>query len=213
MPKTAVAADDHEDDLRSVMLPSGAIFWVFQREVGYFEDRVKRYLKDNKFTNVSDLQDVDRLAVLELLSWRYGIWVSQQKDYWGEQVDENTLSKHLKELSTEVRQLKASLGIDKLTREKQKGEDSLEKYLSALRDRARQFGVMREEQFAKGMELFNEAKALVVLYFNCDDDERREMHVTAKDVLEWFRDVAIPEYDAIDQHFRENVQRYWIKDQ
>lgn len=202
----------HEDEYRALKLPSGASFYVYAQEVAYVKDRVNRYQKDNKFVNISDLQDIDRMMILELLIWRYGTWVTQQRDYWGDPVDETGIGKHIKDLSNELRAIKQSLGIDKVSRDKQKGEESALNYLQNLRMRAREFGVMRESQLNKALELFNEAKALVVLHFNSDDEERRELHVQAKDILEWFRDKAIPEYDEIDEHFRQNQQKFWVRD-
>jgi hypothetical protein len=204
---------EHGDEYRAVKLPSGATFYVYSQELGYVTERVKRYQKDNKFVNISDLQDIDRMLILELLIWRYGTWITQQRDYWGDPVDEQGTGKHLKDLSAELRNVKQSLGIDKVSRDKQKGEESALTYLQNLRMRAREFGVMRESQLNKSLELFNEAKALVTLHFNCDDEERRELHVQAKDILEWFRDKCIPEYDELDAHFRTNKQKFWIRDQ
>jgi hypothetical protein len=200
------------DDQRPVTLPSGGTFFVDKRETAYFSERVRRYLSDNHFTNVADLASLDQILVLELLVWRWGIWVSQQRDYWGDPIDEKGYGKQIKELAGELRQLKASLGIDKVTRDKQRGEESVDKYLANLRARAKDFGVKREKELGKALELFNELKSLVVLHYNSTDDERREMKVKATDVLEWIRDVAMPEYDKIDDHFRKNNQRFWIRD-
>lgn len=205
--------DDHDDELRMVMMPSGGAFSVYEREVGYFQDRVRRYLQDNHFTNVSDLQDVDRMIILELLSWRYSTWVSQQKDYWGDAVDEPGLNKSIKETSTELRQIKASLGIDKVHRDRQRGEDSVSAYLENLRTRAKEFGVMREGQLDKALELLNQLKALVTLHDNSDEVEQREMHCTTEDVLDWIRETLVPEYDQVDDYFRNHQQKLWIRKQ
>lgn len=210
---TNASPDEHDEDLVPVTLPSGGVFWVYGREVTYFNDRVRRYLEDNRFTNVSDLQELDRIITLEAICWRWGIWISQQKDYWFEAVDEKELARSLKDASGEIRLLKNKLGIDKLTRDKVRGEDSMSSYLENLRLRAREFGVMRESQLGKALELFNELKARVQLLDNTTPDEQREEHCTIDDVLDWIRLIAIPEYDAIDAHFRANQQRFWVRDQ
>lgn len=202
-----------EADQRSVTLPSGGVFFVDKRETSYFEERVRRYLSDNHFTNVADLATLDQVLIIELLVWRWGIWVSQQKDYWGDPIDEKGYGRQIKDLAGELRQLKAALGIDKVSRDKQRGEESVDKYLANLRVRAKEFGVLRESQLAKGMELFNELMSLVVLYYNSTDDERREMHVKADDILEWIHETAIPEYQKIDAYFKKHKQRMWIRDQ
>jgi hypothetical protein len=206
-------ATAHDEDLVPVKLPSGGNFWVYGREVRYFNDRVKRYLKDNHFNNVSDLQTLDIILTMELLTWRYGVWLSQQTDYWQEPVDEKELTKALKDASAELRQLKQALGIDKVTRDKVKGEDSVHKYLENLKIRARAFGVMRERQLAKSIELFNDLKSRVEVYDNTTPDERREMRCDLEHILAWLRDTGIPEFDKVDAHFRDNEQRFWIRDQ
>lgn len=201
-----------DGDEVSVSLPSGGTLHVYGLEVGYFDDRVRRYLEDNHFTNVSDLQTLDTVITLELLCWRWGNWLSRQKDYWGDPVDEKELAKQLKETSAELRQLKGNLGIDKVTRDKVRGEDSVSKYIENLKLRAREFGIMREKQLNVALEYFQELKARVDLYDNTTDDERREMHCTVEDLLRWIREEAIPTFDAVDLHFRTSQQRFFIRD-
>lgn len=203
--------DDQEETV-DVGLPSGGTFEVYPQEVKHFRDRAKRYLKDNKFVNIADLQDVDRMVILELLVWRYGNWISRQKNYWGEAVDEQSMSKTVKDLSAELRSIKAALGIDKVSRDKQRGEDSFTAWLDRTKQRALEFKVVREQQLGKSLELFNELKALVTLCENTTPDEQREMRCSRDHVWEWIRDRAIPEYDAIDAYFRKNKQAYWIRD-
>jgi hypothetical protein len=210
MPLNRVMADD---DLVEVVLPSGGKFQVYRREQSHFKERVKRYTADNHFTSVSDLQELDRIMTLELMVWRWGNWLSQQKDYWGQPVDERDMNRTVKEMSVELRQIKAALGIDKVTRDKTKGEGSVSVYLENLKLRAKEFGVVRERQLAKSLELFNDLKAKIVLYDNCTEDERRELGCDEEGVISWIRDVAIPDYDVIDAHFRASQQRFWIRDQ
>lgn len=207
----AVGGEEHEDDLRLVVLPSGGSFNVYTREVAYVEERSKKYLKDNHFTNASDLATLDQVLMLELLVWRWANWVSQQTDYWGEPVSEPAYARSLKETSAELRQLKAALGIDKVTRDKQRGEDSVAAYLQNLRERAKEFGVTREKQLDKALELFNQLKAMMTLHDNCTPDEQKEMGCTDLEVLDWIRTVCMREYDEIDTHFRANQQRYWVR--
>jgi hypothetical protein len=207
-----VGGEEHDEDLRIVMLPSGGSFNVYKREVQYFQERSKKYLKDNLFTNSSDLATLDQVLMLELLVWRWTNWVSQQKDYWGEPVPESQYARSIKETSAEGRQLKAALGIDKVTRDKQRGEDSVAMYLQRLRERAKEFGVTREKQLDKALELFNQLKALMTLHDNCTPDEQKEMGCTTPEVLEWIRNPCITDYDEIDAYFRQHQQRAWIRE-
>lgn len=204
--------EPHDEDLVPVKTPSGGLYWVYGREVKYFTQLVKRYLADNHVTNVSDLQEFDRIVMLETLVWRWLVWESQQKDYWFEAIDEKELQKQIKETSTELRQIKAGLGIDKVTRDKVRGEDSVSKYLANLRIRGKEFGVHRENQSSAAIELMQEFIGRLTVHDNCTEEERRDEHCTAEDVLAWFRDVAIPKFNELDEHFRENSQKYWIRE-
>lgn len=201
------------DEMKVVPLPSGSAFKVHNSELGYFMDRCDRYQKDNHFSNISDIQDIDRLIITELLVWRWEIWVSQNHDYWGDEIDEVAYARQIKDHSAEIRQLKKALGLDKETRDKQRGEDSVDAYINALRQRAKEFGVMRDEQSAKSIELFQQVSALITLYHNCDDGERHEQKCTEKDIIKWLTESAVPEFERIDEHFRDTKQRMWIRKQ
>lgn len=207
------AVDIHEEDLSAVMLPSGGLYYVYDREVGYFNERVKKYLKDNKFTNIADLATLDQILMGELMVWRWWNWITQQKDYWGDAVDETGLAKTVKDTSNELRQLKNSLGIDKVTRDRQRGEESVSAYLTNLKLRARAHNIKRQKEFGAALELFNDLMAKITLHDNCTEDERQELNVTTPELLDWIRDVAIPKYQAIDAHFRAHEQKAWIRDQ
>lgn len=194
----------------SVVAPSGATFQVMtDQEVAYFQERANRYLTENHFVNISDIQDVDRMLIMELMCWRWGLWLSQERDYFGESVDLDALQKSLSDYSKELRLIKKGLGIDKATRDKERGE-SVADYIENLRRRAKEFAVMREEQLTKALTLFNELSALVTLRRNCDAVERVEQNVEDHDILEWIETIAIPEFEAIDSYFREKQQRFWV---
>lgn len=205
--------EHHDDELRPVMLPSGGLFQVYDREVGYFQERVKKYLSDNHFTNVSDLATLDQVLMGELLTWRWNNWISQQKDYWGDPVDESGMAKTIKDTSSELRQLKNQLGMDKVTRDRQRGEDSVAAYIKNLRIRAREFGINREKMCGKSIELFQQLKAEITLYDNCTEDERKEIGKTTPELLDWIRNELIPEFDEVDQYFRTHQQKMWVREQ
>lgn len=206
-----MATDDSEQDSLSVRAPSGATYTVLnEAEAAYFEDHRDRYLSDNHFTNMSDLQEVDRVLVMEMMCWRWSNWITAGYDYFGTVIDDQALQKQIKEYSSELRLIKKALGIDKTSRDKDKG-DSIAEYIENIRRRAKEFGYHREEQLTKALILFNELSALITLHDNCDERERKENHVTQMDVMQWIRDTAIPEYEAIDAHFRQTKQRLWIR--
>jgi hypothetical protein len=212
-PQSDVDKLNKQDNLSAVMLPSGGLFYVHDREVAYFNDRCSKYQTDNHFTNISDLQDLDRLLVAELLIQRWGTWVSQKRDYWNDPVDENATQKMIREHSGEVRQLKKALGLDKETRDKVRGEDSVDAYVKALRRRAKEFGYMRNAQAAKAIELWQELSSIILLYDNCDEQERIQQHCTPDEIMHWITTVGRPAFDVIDAEFRKTSQRMWIRNQ
>lgn len=195
-----------------VKLPSGAEFKVLTSvEVDYLKDLVKRYLTDNVFKNVSDLQDIDRMLMLEVLVWRYQCWLGRGKDYFDEAIDDRGIRLAVEKFSKEIRDLKKSLGLDKVSRDKAKGEDSVVEYITQLGIRAKEFGVHRETQSAKAIELWMQLRGLVQRHTNCTIDEQREQACTMEDIFEWLHEIAFPEFDKIDQHFKSNNQKYWIR--
>lgn len=198
----------------SVPLPSGANFLVLtQDEKKYLEDRCRRYLADNHFSNISDFADIDKLVTFELFLHRWSLWLSYGRDYYNAEIDERALASQCNTYATEIRLLKKSLGVDKPARDKMRGDDSVPNYLSSLRERAREFGIMRNTQFDKCLELFQQMKALVGFHDRADDAERRENGVTQDEIFDWIREVAIPEFEVIDKSFRDTKQRFWIRQQ
>lgn len=196
-----------------VVLPSGATFYVLtQDEADYLAERVTRYLRDNHFVNVSDFQDIDKMVTFELFGHRWSLWLSKGQDYYGEEIDQKKLADTVAAYSHEVRQLKKNIGIDKPARDRQRGDDSIPAYLDALRQRAREFGVMRSEQFAKTIESYMRIQAMIQFHDGCNEMERLERQCTINDVMQVVRD-EIAQFQAIDAKFREEKQQMWIRKQ
>lgn len=194
-----------------VELPSGAQFFVLtQAEADYLNERVRRYLSDNHFVNVSDFQDVDKMVVFELLWQRWSLWLSRGVDYFGEEIDAKDLAARVNAYSTELRLLKKNLGIDKPARDRQRGDDSVATYLDNLRMRAKEFAVMRSKQFAHVIESFQRISAAITYHDNLDELERRENQMGAEDVLDVIRQ-EIVRFNKIDEEFRSSSQKMWIR--
>lgn len=202
-------------DLIEVELPSGAPFEVLNDdEAEYIEKLVDEYLSVFEFTHVADIADLDQLVYLELHLYRWARWSSRTCDYAGGKIDPHDLQRRIKDFQGERRQLKRNMGVDAITREKAKGEGSLPHFFAQLRERAKIFGVHRETQLDRALELTNQLIGIVTVWKNCiDDDERRQLHHTTEDVINWILEVYMPEYMEIDAHFREHEQRTWIRDQ
>lgn len=196
-----------------VGLPSGAMFWVLtQDEAEYLKERVARYLKDNHFVNVSDFQDIDKMVVFELFLHRWTLWLSKGRDYYDEEINSKQLADTVSSYSTELRLLKKNLGIDKPTRDRQRGDDSIPAYLDALRQRALEFGYHRNNQVAQVMEAFQRLSAMLTYHDNSTDDERLEFSVTIEDCFDVLRQ-EVSRWNAMDKEFRETKQSYWIRKQ
>ncbi len=196
--------------LYTVMTPSGSeLHLMREEEAEWYESRRDRYQTDNAFPNISDLQDLDRLLMLEVFSYRWGLWLAQGFDYLMSRVDENDLTKKLKDYSVEIRLLKASLGIDKSTRDKEKGE-SLSDYTDKLLERAKFFGYHRNQQYETAVTKFYELRSMVMTYDRCDEDERQILDLSYESIFEWIRDNAIKDWDQLSEDFRKS-QTMWIR--
>lgn len=195
-----------------VRLPSGGPFSLPPYEADFIAELSRKYTTEFAFQSSSDLQDLDRVVIFELLIHRWGRWLSRRIDDSGIKIDEKTVGDRIASTSHELRQLKKLLGIDKVAREKAKGEGSVPHYLANLLERAKAFGISREKQLDKGLELAQQLSSLVLLYRNCNDDERRSLHVTEADLIEWIETVFVPEFEAVDSHFREHDQKLWVRE-
>lgn len=212
MSATGDGTERYEESGLPVVLPSGSTLLVLtDGEVDYLTERVDRYLNDNLFTNVTDLQDIDRLLTLEMLSHRFGGWISLRRDYMGEQIDEAGLRRDVAAFSREIRMLKAQLGLDKASRDRSRGEDSIPVFIENILRRAKEFGVMREEQLTRALTLAMELIALYTWHMKCDEAEQRNLGITRDDLMSWIEEVFIPEFQSIDAYFREHSQRFWIR--
>lgn len=179
-------------------------------EADYYESRRDRYLADNAFPNVSDLQDMDRLLTFEVMTYRWTLWMGQGFDYQQLRVDEGTIKRLIEDCSKEIRQIKSSLGIDKATRDKERGE-SLADYVEKLLQRAKAFGYHRNNQYAEAVTLIFELRSMVLTFDRADEDERHTLGLSEESILEWIRTEMVARWDKIDEAFRA-TQSMWIRD-
>lgn len=199
--------------MTDVHLPSGAVFHaVSDSEEAFVEQRTREYLEQFAFTNVSDLAELDRVVAFEALVDRYTRQLSSGIDEHGSPIDLSTLRGDIKNLSLELRQVKKTLGIDKVARERSRGEGSVHAYLTNLLRRAQAFDIHRDDQRDAAIELMNEAIGLVTFHRNCLPEEREQFRVTADDIIEWFWTVAKAEYEKIDHDFIDSEQSTWVDD-
>lgn len=190
---------------------SGTEFTVYgDEEQRWFETNMERYLDEYKFENIADLQDLDRLLAMELLSYRYASWLIQGHDYDGLAFDEKFVRDHKQKMDQEIRLTKQHMGMNRKARVESE-QQSVAEYLSSLLRRAEEFGVHRDTQVNKAFDLLQEVFKLVSLHYRTDEEEQNHLGVSAHQILEWIKGTAMPEFAAIDDAFRKN-QRIWIKD-
>jgi hypothetical protein len=205
--------DDADDSIPTgvdVTTPSGATIMVMnQSEADYYDQVHKRYLTDNKFKNVSDILELDRILIMELMCYRWGIWILAEEDYYGRKINPTEVQKSIETYSREIRGIKKDLGIDKSTRDKDKG-DSIAEYIQMLGIRAKEFGIVRNKQSGKAIEILMEARALITLYENSSDSEKKEFKANLPDIIDWFKN-KFEEFEEIDKELRKN-QSMWIRD-
>lgn len=210
MSQTPATQNPYGITLFVVNTPSGSELRLqTAEEADWYEDRRDRYLNDNQFPNVSDLQDLDRVLLFEIMIYRWSLWLTQGFDYMHARVDEGQLKSNIKEYSTELRLLKLALGIDKATRDKEKGE-SLADYTAHLLQRAKEFGYHRNEQYEIVVTKFYELSAMVKTYDRCDDEERALLDLSHESIMEWIRTQVIAPFDEHAAAFRKN-QAIWVR--
>lgn len=190
---------------------SGAKFTVHDdKEADWFKLNMDKYLDEYQFGNVSDLQDLDRLLGLELLSYRYALWMMRGVDYDDLQYDERAVRDHKGKLDTEIRLTKTHMGMDRKGRISDEQQSTAD-YMKNLLHRAEEFGIHRNDQVAKAIDLFEELSKMIGLHDRTDDEEQHHLQVSEGQIIEWVREVALPEYRAIDDAFRKE-QRYWLRE-
>lgn len=195
----------------TVYLPSGARFEVMnQDEADYIELATLNYRDTFTFENPSDVADLDAVVSNEMLCWRWSTWISREKDWDGNDIDIRHYVDAMKKMSTEVRQLKEQIGIDKKTRDRTTGDGSVPEFIARILTAARYMGIHRLEQVDLVLELAMQLRTLTTIYRNGDEEERRMAKCTAEDLIDWILNVFEPEMMLHDERFQRDVQSIWV---
>jgi hypothetical protein len=199
---------------RTVILVSGKPATVqTDIEAEWFEETRDAYKHDLKFTEKTDLVDLDRLLILELMVFRWTQHLAAGVDYDGDMVNEEQLRKNIKEYSDQINKVKDSMGLNKKTRDAAAAEGNFAGWISDLKARAKIFGIHREKQLQKSLTLCKELFYITETFNRADAEERRKYGFeTEADIVAWITNNMKPEFDALDEYFREHEQRYWIRD-
>lgn len=182
-------------------------------EVRWFNESRENYLSQTRFTETTDLRDLDRLIVMELMVFRLSQYLAQGSDYEGFEIDEALIRRNIREYSEQINRTKDSMGLTKKARNDAANSSDAASYLSDLRLRAKVFGIHRVQQLKRALVLMNELSSIVGAYDRSDTEEREKLGFRdEKEILEWIRERMLPEFKEIDEHFRANQQRYWIRE-
>lgn len=202
-------------NMRHVAQVSGKIMQVqTNAEAEWYEETRDAYLGELKFTEKTDLIDLDRLLILELMIFRWTQHLSAGIDYVGDMVNEKQLTADIKAYSDQLNKIKDSMGLTKRARDDSLNADNFAQKYSDLKARAKMFGIHRETQVTKGITLAMELSTVIGAFDRADDEERRKLGFENEhEIMEWIRNTWLPEFHAVDEHFRQNSQRYWIRDQ
>jgi len=192
------------------LVSGGAAEVLTQAEVDWFNSARTRYMAQARFTDHTDLADLDRLLGMELLLYRWNQWVMSGSDYDNRRIDDMELAKKIREASTAISALKDNMGLSKKSRDA--GASSVSEKWADLLRRARAFGYAREEQTRAALLLMNELSAIVESYHRSDDEERRKLGFPDEhSIVEWVRTNALPRFREVDAHFRANVVSTWVR--
>lgn len=197
--------------LIEVTLVSGAVARVMtQQEADWFNESRDRYLEETRFTENTDVQDLDRLLQLELLQFRWNQWLLAGVDYENSLVNENEIAKKLKDQTDSINRLKEQMGLSKKSRDA--SATSVSDRWDDLKRRAKEFGIHRENQLRAALVLMNELSDIVGSYDRSDPEERKKLGFEdEKEIVSWIRETMIPEYSEIDAYFIANQQKMWAR--
>lgn len=182
-------------------------------EAAWLTETRDLYIGQTRFSDVTDLRDIDRLLALELMVFRLTKYLGSGMDYFGDEVDAPRLSQDLKSFSDQINKIKQTMGLAKSVRDAAANDGNFATWFENAKQRATVFKVHRQEQLGKTLALFEELSAIVGSYDRADKEEREKLGFTSEtDILDWIRNTAIPEYRELDRFFQENVQSLWVRD-
>lgn len=201
--------------VHKVKTPSGQTITVqTDRERDFYESQRDAYMHQNGFDQVTDRLDLDRLLFLELTVFRATSHLGSGRDYYGDMLNpasEQVWQRKIKECSLQISTIKNDLGLSKSQRDKAQYE-SVGTYITDLKARAREHGVKREAELTKMLCLGKELFSIIGTFDRSDAVEREKIgFVDEAAVLDWIRGVMVPEFNRIDEHFRQNQQKFWVR--
>jgi hypothetical protein len=197
-----------------VRLISGEIATVQTEDEAIWFNRTRdTYEKQLKFTEQTDRSDLDRLLILELMVFRWTVQLSRGEDYDGDELNEKQMVQDLKLYSDQINKVKESMGLTKKQRDAASNDGNFALWFQDTLARAKMFGFHRQNQLNQMISLGKELFYIVNTYDRGDAEERQKFGFsTEADILEWIRNRMQPEFNELDEYFRKNEQRMWVRD-
>lgn len=191
-------------------LGTTAMVATFEDQV-FYQTRRQAYEDDFTFESASDRSGLGTLLDLEVTLTQIQRWVSTGSMDNGAVLRPTDVSRYLTQSNALVRQIesqKKSLGMDRESRMRATAEN-VGTYISTLLIRAKEYGVSRNEEVIKAVDLWRALQGIVERFDRSNDFERLQAgFVSEADIVEWIRK-NLPDMDAIDERFRKG-QRSWV---
>jgi hypothetical protein len=196
-------------------LTGNTVTLLSMEEKEMYDKAQAKYNSEFTFDIASDLRTIDRLVMMEVMAFRWSSQILSGVDYIGRTLSPAVLANHqkfLKEAHVTIGKLMEELGLTKNQRDKENA-DTVQAYIDNLLTRAEEFGIHRETQAEVSLELMNEIIGVVGAYLRSNEFERRQLGFPdAESVVKWIARDIEPKFKEVDDHFRNNSQKYWIKD-
>jgi hypothetical protein len=191
------------------------IYLLSKMEQTFYVEARDKYLAEFAFTVASDLRGLDRLLMLEVQMYRAQWFLSAGCDYQYVDLDpaeEVACRRTVKECAAQIQEIQKDLGLTKAIRDKD-AADSVGAYITKLKLAAKQHGIKRERELGRALELTHELFALCGAFQRSNEHERRKLGFdSAEDIVTWVMEYMAPEFNAIDEYFREHEQRFWVRE-
>lgn len=197
--------------LHQVTTPTGGTIDVMgAAEAQRYDESLAAY-STVQFTERSDLEDLERVLFMELMCYRWGRWLMAGREYDGTLIgNEGDLRRWINDYATQITKVKESLKLDRRGRESDAAATFHERW-TKLADHAKEFGIMREKQLGRALEIMQGLFSIVATFDRCDEEERGKIGFPDEAAIVAYIRESRPAFDEIDAHFRQNSQRMWVR--
>lgn len=177
-----------------------------------YNEGLAAYTTNVAYTERSDLEDLERILFMELMVYRWGRWMMAGREYDGTLItNEGELRRWVQDYTDRITKIKESLKLDRKGRENDQSA-SFQQRWERLAQHAKDFGVMREAQLGRALEIMQGLFSVVGAFDRSDEEERNKLGFPNEAAIIQYIRESRPEFDGIDAHFRQSQQRFWIRE-